>query len=217
MNAIVLKNNTPLQMSSREIADLCNKEHKNVLVDIRKMLEELELNSADFSAEYKDSTGRTNPCFNLPRRECDILVAGYSVIYRAAIVDRWQELEGIQSFKIPQNFAEALQLAADQAKQLALAAPKIAFVENLVERHTLMTATQVAQKYGMSAIKLNRSLDELGGVYSKSIKRGRAFVQPFLDGGFGEVKQTELGHSQCLFTPSGEVWIHSKLVSEGVI
>jgi phage antirepressor YoqD-like protein len=119
--------------------------------------------------------------------------------------------------KIPTNFAEALQLAADQAKLLELAAPKIAFVDKCVERDTLMTATQIGQKHKMSAVKLNRFLDELGGVYSQSVKRGRVFVQSFIDKGYGELKQTELGHSQALFTALGEQWINEKLIIEGVI
>ena len=82
-----------LTMTSREIAELTGKQHKDVLYDIRKMLEELEVHSADFSAEYKDSTGRTLPAFNLPKRETYILIIGYSVTMRAKIIDRWQELE----------------------------------------------------------------------------------------------------------------------------
>ena len=38
-------------MSSREIAELTGKEHKNVLADIRKMLDELGSSSAEFSAQ----------------------------------------------------------------------------------------------------------------------------------------------------------------------
>ena len=82
-----------LTMTSREIAELTGKQHKDVLYDIRKMLEELEVHSADFSAEYKDSTGRTLPAFTLPKRETYILITGYSVTMRAKIIDRWQELE----------------------------------------------------------------------------------------------------------------------------
>ena len=93
----------------------------------------------------------------------------------------------------------------------------MAFVDNLVSRDNLMTATQVASKHKMSAVKLNRLLDELGGVYNKSVKRGRVFIQSFIDSGYGEVKQTEQGYSQALFTPAGEVYINEKLISEGVI
>lgn len=122
-----------------------------------------------------------------------------------------------EAHKIPQTLGEALQLAADQAKQLELQAPKVAFVDNCVERGQLMTATQVAQKHKMSAVKLNKFLDELGGVYSKSVKRSRVFLNGFVVDGLGENKQTELGYSQCLFTAKGEQWINEQLISEGVI
>jgi phage antirepressor YoqD-like protein len=120
-------------------------------------------------------------------------------------------------FQIPQTLGEALQLAADQAKQLELQAPKVAFVDNCVERGQLMTATQVAQKHKLSAKALNKFLDELGGVYSKSIKRSRVFVQPFINKELGEMKQTEQGYSQALFTAKGEQWVNGKLINEGVI
>lgn len=80
-----------------------------------------------------------------------------------------------------------------------------------------MTATQVANKHKISAVKLNKLLDELGGVYNQSVKRGRVFIQSFIDSGYGELKQTEQGYSQALFTPAGEVYINEKLISEGVI
>ena len=41
-------------MSSRDIAKLTNKLHKNILSDIRNMLESLNIQSAEFLADYKD-------------------------------------------------------------------------------------------------------------------------------------------------------------------
>lgn len=96
MNEIVnITQGHALTMSSLEIAGLASKRHKNVLADIRKMVSELGLNWADFSAEYKDPTGRTLVCARLPKRETMILVTGYSVELRARIIDRWQELESL--------------------------------------------------------------------------------------------------------------------------
>ena len=92
MNNLTMPTQT---MSSLEIAELTGKEHKNILADIRKLLNELEIGSADFSAQYKDSSGKENLLFNLPKRECLILVSGYSVQLRAKIIDRWQELEQV--------------------------------------------------------------------------------------------------------------------------
>ncbi|MFF8800893.1 MULTISPECIES: Rha family transcriptional regulator [unclassified Methylobacterium] len=84
-------------MSSLEIHERTGKEHFNVMRDIRNMLEELGFSRDEialkFEGYYVASNGKRNPCFNLPKRECLILVSGYSVPLRAAIVDRWAELE----------------------------------------------------------------------------------------------------------------------------
>jgi phage regulator Rha-like protein len=100
-------------MSSVEIAVLTGKLHENVLKDIRRVLEEVEIDAVRFDGNYKDSMNRKKPCYNLPRRECDLVVSGYSVKYRLAIIDRWQELEAAQP-KLPTTYAEALRLAADE-------------------------------------------------------------------------------------------------------
>jgi phage regulator Rha-like protein len=80
-------------MSSREIAKLTGKAHKHVLADIRSMLKELEIDWADCSAQYQDSTGRSLPCFNLNRELTDTLLTGYSAKMRLAVIRRWHELE----------------------------------------------------------------------------------------------------------------------------
>lgn len=121
-----------------------------------------------------------------------------------------------QAPQLPQSFSEALRLAADQAKKIEEDKPKIEYYEKIVVRDTLLNATQVAQKIGISAISLNKHLEELD-VYNRSIKRCRAFQQWFVDQGLGLLKQTELGYSQPMFTLKGEAWVIEKLVSEGAI
>ncbi|WP_424362957.1 Rha family transcriptional regulator [Methylocystis parvus] len=83
----------PLTMSTLEIAGLCGKLHKNVLADARKMLSELEIQRAEFSARYIDAKGEAREVLNLPKRETLILVSGYSTELRARIIDRWMQLE----------------------------------------------------------------------------------------------------------------------------
>lgn len=118
--------------------------------------------------------------------------------------------------QLPQSFSEALQLAADQAKKIELDKPKIDYYEKIVVRDTLLNATQVAQKLSISAVSLNKHLEELD-VYNRSIKRCRVFQQWFVDQGLGLLKQTERGYSQPMFTLKGEAWVIERLVSEGAI
>lgn len=99
-------------MSSREIGELTGKEHRNVMADIRKMLNELNIATADFSAVVKvagpNGSIREWEIFNLPKRESLILVSGYSIPMRARIIDRWQNLERNGAPAIPDNSSTKL-------------------------------------------------------------------------------------------------------------
>jgi phage regulator Rha-like protein len=106
-------------MSTREIAELTGKEHRNVMRDARNMLEQLGKDVLSFGATYHDAYGRPQPVFNLPKDLTLTLVAGYSISLRAKIITRWMELEKAKpAFALPQTFAQALTLAAQQAEQL---------------------------------------------------------------------------------------------------
>ncbi|WP_175651588.1 Rha family transcriptional regulator [Pseudomonas sp. Marseille-P9899] len=113
-----------LTMSSREIATLTGKRHDNVMSDIRKMITDLGLNAPDFSGAYKTDRGNTYECFDLPRREVDILLTGYSTTMRAAVIDRWRELEAEAAkpvHKVPTSFLDAMKLATElEEKRLQL-------------------------------------------------------------------------------------------------
>lgn len=135
--------------------------------------------------------------------------------FTAALVKRWYELENQNAVQLPQTFAEALQLAADQARQLELAAPKVQHFDRVADTKNLLNASQVGKKVGMSAVKLNQYLADMG-VYDRRIA-GRTFAQWFIDKGYGEVKQTEQGYPQSKFTNKGEQWVIEQLVSEGVV
>lgn len=107
-NTLQVTENAAISMSSLEIAELTGKRHDNVLVDIRAMLESLNIQSPEFSGDYKDQKGRVYSCFNLPKRETLILVSGYSVEMRAKIIDRWQELENQVRFPALTDHSQVL-------------------------------------------------------------------------------------------------------------
>ena len=82
MNIQVLEANNVLTMSSLEIAELTGKQHKDVIRDIRNMLNQLEIHSDVFTAQYKDSTGRSLPMFNLTKELADLLLTKYKGLSR---------------------------------------------------------------------------------------------------------------------------------------
>jgi len=83
----------PISMSSREIAELCDKRHDNVLRDTMHMLSELEIAPLSFEGSYLGADGTQRPCFHLPKNLTLTLVSGYNVHLRKRIIDRWMELE----------------------------------------------------------------------------------------------------------------------------
>ena len=128
-----------------------------------------------------------------------------------------------QQSQLPTTYLEALEalLASEKEKltleqQASINAPKVAHYDRVVARTHLVNATHVASKLKLSAVKLNRHLCELG-VYNQAVKRGKVFNTWFIDKGYGEMKQTELGYDQALFTHAGEMWVIEMMISEGVV
>lgn len=220
MNMMPQFNHNQNSMTSLEIAELVQSRHDKVKQSIERLAERKVIALPPMGVVVKEANNRTYNIevyiFSGEQGKLDSItvVAQLCPEFTAALVKRWYELENQN--KLPQSFAEALQLAADQARQLEIAAPKVQYFDTVVERSNLLNATQVAQKLRMSAMAMNKLLDRLN-VYSHGVKRARVFKQWFIDQGFGELKQTELGFSQPMFTTKGEAWIIEKLTSEGVV
>lgn len=215
----------PLTMSSREIAELVEARHNDVVATIERLFNKGLLRSSR-KTRREETGGRPIEVYDLIERDTHLVVSGYSDEHRARVIDRWQELEArkkpaiaLPDFTNPAEAARAWAHEFEQKQQaqqaLEMARPKVQFFDRLVERKTLMSATQVAQKLGLSAVAMNKLLDELD-VYSRNVKRARVFQQWFIDKGLGELKQTEHGYSQPLFTTAGEAWVVERLTSEGV-
>ncbi|WP_375629901.1 Rha family transcriptional regulator [Bartonella sp. TT67HLJMS] len=173
-------NQTVPTMSSREIAELCSKRHDHVMRDIKKMLEELnapKFGVVDFSGYYLDSKGESRPCYNLPKRECLILVSGYSTALRAKIIDRWQELE--KQAVIPQidysspkamiGFLNYLQGQIDQKDTIIEdLTPKAMALESLQRHNGLFGLTEAAKILEMQPKQFILFLQKKGWVYRRA-------------------------------------------------
>lgn len=174
--AITLPMSTVQTMSSKEIADLTGKRHDHVLADIRGMFEQLNIQSTDFSGDYKDSLGRTYPCFNLDKNLSICLVSGYNVQLRMAIIKRWNDLEGQllesvrPSYMIEDPVARAKKWIEEQtAKQEAEA--KLLEASKAIEemQPTLDAYELIAGKKGSMCFQ--DAYKYLGGIKLKDMKQ----------------------------------------------
>jgi len=216
-----------MTMGTKEIADLLGKQHHHIKASADYLVSKGVIHGGVALTEtpyINEQNKQTYTEYRLNKRDSLVLVAQNCPELTAAIVDRWQELEALQKPAIPQTYAAALLEAGRLAleleqsqQQLALVAPKADVFDKVIERENLLNATQVAQQVGMSAVKMNKQLDAIGGVYSKSVKRGRTFCHGWVESGYGEMKIGESGYPQALFTTKGSLRVVELFTSEGVI
>ncbi|MEQ6437195.1 phage antirepressor KilAC domain-containing protein [Comamonas sp. w2-DMI] len=220
MNALTTAS-MPITMSSREIAELTGKRHADVMRDIRIMMDALmqnaDLRSVCISSTYVGENEQRYPQYELDKDTSLTLLLGYDAVARMKVVKRWQELEAQQTPRLPQTMAQALRLAAEQAEQLeaqaeqlALAAPKVEYVDRYVAANGAMGFRQVAKLLDANEHEFRAWLQDqkimyrLNGewtAYQNHIDAGRFIVRA------GVARANEHAFSATKFTPKGVQWI----------
>src|SRR5690554_4075683 len=154
----VIEHNGKFVVDSRDVAEMVDKNHKELLRDIRNYVDILtsaNLRSLDFFIphNYKDGKGEARPCFFITRKGCDMvankMTGEKGVLFTAAYVTKFEEMERQLKqpyHKIPQTYAEALQAAADLAKENEKLLPKAEYFDELVERGSLMSFRDTAKE-----------------------------------------------------------------------
>ena len=227
---------TPLTMSSTEIAELTGKNHSNVVRDVRKMAKAL---SITFDQKVVPSDGgRPSTEYLLQRRETDILLTGYSIELRAKVIDRWRVLEAQVAKPAPVNLGDAAALRGlllgytEQVLQLEhkveVQSTKIAKDKPKVEYHDAVKASvecmdmlKVANKYGIGRNKLFKFLKDYGVIrndehnppYQRFIDSGHFEVDPK----FYKHKGKFVHYTQTMVTGKGEIYIGKLLRKAGLV
>ena len=132
MNIQTLQTNNNQTMSSREIAQLCNKDHRHVLRDIDDLNATYEVMALPKvgQSNYTADNGQSYRQYLLNKEQTIDLITGYRADIRIRINRRWQELEAQASAPvIPATLSEALRLAADQAELIEHQQSRLALVE----------------------------------------------------------------------------------------
>lgn len=219
-------------ISSLDVAKYTGKEHKHVLADIRTMFIALKLHSADFSAQYKDSSGRMLPSFNLPSREFYILVTGYDVRMRARLIDRWHELESdaVKAATTSGALPSVRAILLGYAKQvlqlkdaLKVNSVKASFYDDMANSAELFTFEAVVPSFGTGRTRLFRYMRKHKILKNGGNKHNLPYQQ-HLDAGRFKVKwlqyqDCETGEwkfkPQPYLTGKGIIWVRNFIERNG--
>lgn len=221
--------NDGLTMTSLEIAERSEKEHRNVMRDIRIMLVELygEGGVLRFEHTYtNEQNGQRYPIFKLPKDLTITLVAGYSVKLRKRIIDRWLELEETSSFALPQTFAEALRALADKEERVGQLQtkinqdmPKVVFAEAVRDLDGVCSVEAIAKVLGIGRNKFFKKLREDNVLTVANLP-----YQRYIDRDYFRVSEKDPwidkdGKSHpsisTVVTGRGQVWLQHKYSNNG--
>ncbi len=149
-----------------------------------------------------------------------------------------------ENFQIPHSFSEALMLAANQAKQIEQQQaqiatiskanteldkkvtemlPKANYYDVIMESNATMTVTQIAQDYGMSAIMLNRKLEELK--IQRKVQGQWILYRNYISGGYVHSRAIDITRSDgqkdvkynTEWTVKGRVFLYNILKEHGIL
>lgn len=244
MNELIVS--TTNTLDSRDVAVMVDKNHTDLLRDIRRyagFFTESKIALSDFFQEssYMDSTGRTLPCYHVTRKGCEFiankLTGKKGTLFTAAYINKFHEMEAATTSKIPRSLPEALRLAADLAEQntalsianakqeraIAELKPKAAYVDWILTSLSTMTTTAIAKDYGMSATEFNRLLYKMEIQYKQS---GQWFLyRPFQNEGYTHSETVDFNRSDgrpdvkthTKWTQKGRLWLYERLKANGIL
>lgn len=187
-------------MDSRDLAELLNARHADVFESISTQLPKAGYTAIPYTYTNAQN-GQKYQAYKLPFRETMIIASGYSVELRARVIDRWLELERAAMPAIPKTYAEALQLAADQAKEietktaaLALAAPKVEFFDQVADSKDAIPMRNVAAVLNIPGYGRNKLFARLRDL--KILDSSNLPYREYQDRGYFRVVEGQWSDSQ---------------------
>ncbi|WP_074438728.1 Rha family transcriptional regulator [Clostridioides difficile] len=237
-NLTIIKQNNKYLVESREVAELIEKDHNQLLRSIRGYISVLKqsakLHTDDFFIEstYKNENNQKYPCYLLTKKGCDMvankMTGEKGIIFTAIYVTKFEEMEQElkeQQPKLPTTYKEALQqllIEVEEKEQLQLEnqtmKPKADYFDALVERNLLTSIRDTAKELGVKEKMFVSWLIEKKYCY-RDLK-GK--IKPYSNKmQYFELKEftTPYGHSdtQTLINPKGREAFRLLLIKDGLI
>jgi Rha family phage regulatory protein len=235
-------------IDSREVAAMVDKEHSKLLRDIRtygEYLGEAKIGQSDFFIEstYINSQNKEQPCYLITKQGCEMvankLTGKKGVLFTARYVKKFNEMETLRlknSYMIedPIERAQAwieeqrekqklLETTEVQAQLIAEYEPKIGYLDKILQSKGLLTVTQIAADYGLSARELNKVLHEER--VQRKVGNQWILYMHHMNNGYTKSNTINIIRSngepdtqmQTKWTQKGRLFIHELLERRGII
>lgn len=231
MNLVEIKNGQPTT-SSLKVAEVFEKQHKDVLRDIRELkttvdknLESADLRSVDLSMFQEDfyevsNNNRKYPMFNMNKDGFVLLVMGYTTKratqFKLQYIAQFNKMEKFIKQQtepsLPQDYATALEQLAKQVRLNESLQIKVDQLSQptLVEQtellpNVLYSTEEIAQEIGFSSARaLNQRMYAERVVYYSKKDRSWLLYAPYKDRG---LKDLSTRRKSQLWTEKGREFI----------
>lgn len=200
--------------------------------------------------EISNGGHKMRPYYSLNKEECLYIATKFNDEARAKLIKRWKELQHRKP-SVPQNYLEALKSlvkAEEEREQLALEnkqqqatiltiskvnmelgnkitdmLPKVSYYDKILQSNATMTITQIAQDYGMSAIKMNKELEAMK--IQHKVRGQWILYGQFLTGGYVHSRAVDIIRSDgrhdvkynTEWTTKGRIFLYDALKSKGIL
>lgn len=156
-------------MSSREIAELTEKEHFHVMRDLRTLKEQLgDMFGGSIQMWRHPQNGQEYEQFILDKDTCLTLLLGYDPVARMKVVKRWQELEAKAAVTAPHN------LSRMDILKLAMESEEARLKAEAERDHAIATKAQIGSRREATAMAAaaiaKNELVRLQSVLGQSVK-----------------------------------------------
>ena len=172
MNNQLINASATETIDSREVAEMVDMEHKNLLSKIRKYIEILDgskLSSHQFfvPSTYVNNQNKEQPCYLLTKKGCEMvankLTGEKGVIFTAKYVNRFEEME--KQIKIPKTDREILFLSVKVQEETA---QRVDVLEEKVSSLEKSTTIDSSQQQILEKIAKATVIRTLGGFDSRA-------------------------------------------------
>lgn len=202
--------------------------------------------------ETNNGGHKMRPYYSLTKEECLYIATKFNDEARAKLIKRWKELEEQhQKPSVPQNYLEALKSlvkAEEEKQQLALEnkqqqatiltiskenmelgnkitemLPKVSYYDQILQSNATMTITQIAQDYGMSAVRMNKELESMR--IQHKVRGQWILYGQFLTGGYVHSRAVDIIRSDgrhdvkynTEWTTKGRIFLYDALKAKGIL